>query len=182
MTKRSDFELSRRSFLEGAVALSAGVFLPARGAQSGEGDYDLGEAAEKAIAKSPLIYITPLAKDGSESACHAEVWFVRDGQDLVICTSADAWRSRAVKRGLDRARIWVGDFGPWKDAEGRYESGPSFVARSSLVSPGDAAVERVLAAMGEKYASSGWAKWGPRLRSGMKDGSRVMIRYRPFAA
>ena len=182
MTKRSDFELSRRSFLEGAVAISAAVFLPARGAWSGEGEYQLGEAAEKAIAKSPLIYITPLGKDGSESACHAEVWFASDGQDLLVCTPQDAWRSQAVKRGLDRARIWVGDFGPWMESDGKYKVGPTLVARSSLLPAGDAAVERALAVMGEKYASSGWSKWGPRFRSGLEDGSRVMIRYRPFAA
>jgi len=129
-----------------------------------------------AADESDLIYVTPLKSGGAESSCHAEVWFVRDGTDLVVVTAADAWRAEAVRRGLDRARIWIGDVGVW-DAQARYKSLPKIEASASLEEEA-AARERVLDLYGDKYSLE-WVLWGPRFKNGLADGSRVMIRYRP---
>ena len=39
--------------------------------------------------------------------------------------------------------------------------------------------ERVLKAYKEKY-NTGWLFWSRRFRNGLKEGSRVMLRYRPI--
>ncbi|MEE3332379.1 MAG: hypothetical protein VX246_16040 [Myxococcota bacterium] len=165
--------LCRRQLLESALALSAALLLPARRSAAADG------AVQSAVAESPLIYLSPICSDGKESACQAEVWFGSDADELFIVTAEDGWKSQAVKRGLDKARIWVGDFGPWKSSKDRYKSAPTFLANSALVAKDDSAtIERVLAIMGKKYPKQ-WGKWEPRFRKGLSDGSRVMLRYRP---
>ncbi len=160
--------------------MGGALLLPPRAAWSA-GKFRASETARTAIAESPLVYIAPLRGDGSESSCHAEVWFVPDGEDLLVVTTLERWRARAVKRGLDRARLWVGDFGPWKKSQGKFKTAPTFLARAEFVSNADAAIERALAGFGSKYPD-GWENFGPRFRSGLADGSRVLIRYRPVAA
>ena len=165
--------LCRRQFLEGTVALSGALLLPVRRSAA--------DGAALSAAASPLIYLSPIRSDGEQSACQAEVWFGSDDQDLFIVTAEDGWKSQAVKRGLDRARIWVGDFGPWKSSNDRYKSAPNFLAKVAFVAKDDSAtIERVLAMMGKKYPKQ-WGKWEPRFRKGLSDGSRVMLRYRPVA-
>ena len=84
-------------------------------------------------------------------------------------------------RGLDRARIWVGDFGRWKGLLGKNEDfrrGPSFDARAEFVE--DVRVlDRLLAQYDEKYPAE-IGEWRDRMRNGFADGSRVLIRYRPL--
>jgi hypothetical protein len=168
---------SRRSFLAALVASAAAFLLPRRRARADEEAFALPEATRAALAESPLIYLSPLRSDGAESVCHGEVWFVRDGAELLVVTATDRWKARAVSGGLDRARIWVGDFGRWKKADGRFKTGPSFVAKARF--DADASViESALAAFGAKYPDE-WGKWEPRFRKGLADGSRVLIRYRP---
>jgi len=167
---------SRRSFLASSAAAAAALLLP-RGRARADEAFVLPEATRVALAGSPLIYLSPLRSDGAESVCHSEVWFVQDGVELLVVTASDRWKARAVSSGLDRARIWVGDFGRWKKAEGRFKTGPSFVAKARF--DADASViESALAAFGAKYPDE-WGKWEPRFRKGLADGSRVLIRYRP---
>jgi len=86
-----------------------------------------------------------------------------------VNTSRDRWKARSIRRGGDRARIWVGDFGRWKGALGKNEDfrqGPSFDAR-----------DRLLAQYEKKYPAE-IGKWRDRMRDGFSDGSRVLIRYR----
>jgi hypothetical protein len=156
MNALPDPRLSRRSFLGVAAATGA------------------------ALEKSPLIYLSPLRSDGAESKCHGEVWYVRDGAELLVVTAADRWKALAVRRGLDRARIWVGDFGQWKKSDGRFKTGPSFLAKARFDAE-ESAIETALAAFGAKYPDE-WDKWEPRFRKGLADGSRVLIRYRPSGA
>ncbi len=164
--------IDRRSFLGAALGLLCSpVVALARAAQ-----------LESALASSRFVYVSPLRSDGEESLCHAEVWYGWVDGAVVLITGRDGWKARAVARGLDRARIWVGDYGRWKRLVGHDESfrkGPSFVARAERVR--DAALlERLLAIYDEKYPEE-IGRWRDRMRNGYADGSRVLIRYRPDA-
>jgi hypothetical protein len=130
-----------------------------------------------AMQESKLIYLTPIRSDGSESKCQAEVWFVADGSDIYVVTSSTSWRARAIGNGLTAARIWVGDLGQWKSTEGKYRSLPKLETKGSVVVD-ETRRTRVLELFGSKY-SLYWLLWGPRFKSGLKDGSRQMFRYRP---
>ena len=192
--------VTRRDFLEGAVVFSGALFLPAALARSADteegatslkssedvkqvpGVFPLSKAALAAISTSELIYISHLRKDGSESKCHAEVWFSHEGEDLYVVTWDTRWRARAIKKGLDRARIWVGDYGAWKRSHGAFKKGPNFLAVGEFVSDDAEAVVRTLNAMGSKYATSGWSSYGPRFTKGLKSGHHVLLRYRAVGA
>jgi hypothetical protein len=176
MHRFSEPRVSRRTFLRASTAAAAGLLLPAGGLAADQG-FALPEATRAALEKSPLVYLSPLRSDGAESTCQGEVWFVLDGADLLVVTASDRWKALAVSRGLDRARLWVGDFGRWKRSRGRYKTAPSFLAKARFEA--DALVaERALGAFGVKYPEE-WGKWEPRFRKGLADGSRVLIRYRP---
>jgi hypothetical protein len=168
--------LDRREFLWGAGLAFGALALPTR--RSLGSDYQLPPAARQALGVSPYVYISPLLANGSESTCHGEVWYFVDGGDVVIATGADRWKSRALKRGRDRARIWVGDFGRARSADGPFRQGPSFLARARFDEE-RATFDRLLESFAVKYAD-GWDKWDPRFRKGYADGSRVVIRYVPI--
>jgi hypothetical protein len=179
MIPSSDPRLSRRSFLTALAAGAAATLLPQRALRAEE-PLSLPEATRTALAESPLIYVSPLRSDGAESTCHGEIWFVQDGADLLVATGHDGWRARAVRRGLDRARVWVGDFGQWKRSGERFKTGPTFLAKARFDADAEV-VERTLQAFGKKYPAE-WGKWEPRFRKGLADGSRVLIRYQPSDA
>jgi len=171
-------QLSRRRFLESSAA---GLLLAALGpaALLRADTSALGPAHRKAMAESPLVYVTPLRSDGGESRCHAEVWFVADGDDILVVTNPERWRAAAIQKGLDRARVWIGDYGIWKKSEGRFKQAPTLLVHGRIDK--DRAVHaRALEKFGAKY-SDGWSKWGPRFRKGLADGSRVLIRYSPVS-
>lgn len=135
------------------------------------------DGIEEAIATSELIYVTPIKSNGEESRCQSEIWFVPLDGDLYVCTGSDSWRARAAMKGVDRARIWVGDLGNWRRTNGKYKSLPQLEARASVVDD-SAHQEKVLERFGAKYTRE-WGTYGPRFRNGLADGSRTMIRYRP---
>ena len=174
-----DPRLTRRSFF-GVVAATGAALLLAPERLHADEAFALPDATRAALEKSPLIYLSPLRSDGAESKCHGEVWYVPDGADLLIVTATDRWKALAVRRGLDRARIWVGDFGRWKKSDGRFKTGPTFVVKARFDAE-ESVVEAALAAFGAKYPDE-WDKWEPRFRKGLADGSRVLIRYRPSGA
>ena len=75
--------------------------------------------------------------------------------------------------------MWVGEFGEWKDSKEAYRKAPELTSTGTLVT--DAAVQsQVLDSFGKKYYVQ-WVGWGPKFRNGLKDGSRVMLRYTPTA-
>lgn len=159
--------ISRRSLL-GTAALTA---LAPRALGSDK------PALHSALVESDLVYLTPLKANGSPSTCHGEVWFAYDGADVIVVTASDTWRARAVKKGIDRARLWVGEFGVWTESEGRFRTAPQTDAIASI----DANPESHTTALdlfGDKYTME-WIVWGSRFKAGLADGSRVMIRYRP---
>lgn len=170
-----DRRIDRRDFLIGTGAVLGSLWLPRATRAEHHEVASQAQATAAALEKSPLVYISPLQKDGSESRCHGEVWYFVDGGDVVIATASDGWKSRAVKKGRDRARIWVGDFGRARSADGPFRKGPTFLARAEFDSD-RAAFDRLLAAFAKKYPDE-WDKWEPRFRKGYDDGSRVVIRY-----
>ena len=133
-------------------------------------------AALPALPESHLVYLTPLKSNGEESRCQGEVWFAHQGGSLFVVTAADAWRAKAVAQGLKRARLWVGDYGVWTRARGAYRNAPEFMATAALETNAEVQAS-VLRQMAGKYAEDDWETWGPRFRSGLNDGARVMIRY-----
>ena len=167
---RSGF--TRRRFIEAGALVGAGLVLPLPALA-----YERKKELDEAVQHSPLVYVTPFKSDGSESRCHGEVWFVADKGDLLVVTSPERWRAAAISRGLDKARLWIGDHGVWKKAGDRFRASPTCGATASIEA--DAAVHvRALEAFGKKYASS-WESWGPRFKKGLASGERVLIRYTP---
>jgi hypothetical protein len=169
--------LRRRELLKGGGLLLVSLALPTRPSR-GQEAAPVSEAASDALAKSKLIYVSPLHPDGEESRCHGEVWFLEDRGDVVIATAADRWKTLAVRKGWDRARIWVGDFGPVSQAGEAYRAAPGFDARASFDTDSET-FERLLVVYAEKYAEA-WGKWESSFKQSYQDGSRVLIRYTPI--
>ena len=167
---------TRRELL---VAGAAATLLP-RSARADAGA--LSAAARAALGTSPLVYVSPLKRDGAESRCHAEVWFAGDGDSALVVTSAKAWRAQAIGKGLPRARVWVGDHGVWDPSlkTRPFERAPSFLAEATL-EKAHATHDHALTLLGSKYTAE-WGSWGPRFKNGLADGSRVLIRYRAVSA
>ncbi|MCH2184964.1 hypothetical protein MK280_03745 [Myxococcota bacterium] len=172
--------LTRREWMVGTLSLLSAAVLPLRSSPTWASEYVLPEVAEEAMRTSPLIYVSPLRSNGQESRCHGEVWFFEDQGDAVIFTARDRWKATAVRDGLDRARVWVGDVGPVGRSGGRFRQEPSFKASASLDTSSET-FRRLMAAFAKRYPDE-WGKWGPRFQKGWDQGTRVMIRYRPIAA
>ena len=165
--------LSRRTFLVG----SAGALLvPWRSA----GAATLPAATVSALESSPHVYVSPLKSDGSESRCHGEVWYGWPDGKAVVTTSAERWKARALAGGLDGARIWVGDYGPWKRmglANDAFRKGPSFDARAAKIDD-PAVLERLMQTFHKKYPAE-IGKWEAKMRKGFETGERILIGYTP---
>ncbi len=168
--------LSRRSFVLGALAILAWPVRRARAA--------LPEKTVQALDKSPYVYISPLKSDGKESRCHGEVWYGWLDGDAVIITSEESWKATALAKGLDRAYLWVGDYGRVKSIANRvsgkeaFRAGPRFEARARRVTD-TALLERLMKTFTAKYPEE-FGDWEAKMRKGFADGSRHLIAYRPI--
>lgn len=172
--------LDRRAFLGACAGLAlwplAGPL--ARTARAADAVGASGDLPVQALEKSGFVYISPLRSDGSESTCHGEVWFAWLDGAVVINTAPGTWKARALERGLDRARIWVGDHGRWKGLLGTsdaFRQAPHFDARVRSVRD-EALLDRLLAAYERKYPDEIGA-WRHRMRSGYHEGKRLLLRY-----
>ncbi len=162
--------ISRRGFLGGSLAA---LLAPAALVRAAE--------LERALEESGFVYVSPLRSDGAESTCHGEVWYGWIDGSVVLITGSERWKARSVRKGLDRARIWVGDHGRWKKLIGtneEFRKAPRFDARAEIVKD-DALLDRLLAIYEKKYPEE-IADWRDRMRQGYADGSRVLVRYRPI--
>jgi len=173
--------MHRRRFLSASLAL---LLWPLAGrSKEPAAVRALPEPLAEALEKSPFVYVSPLRADGSESSCHGEVWYAWLGGAVVLNTASDTWKSRALARGLDRARVWVGDHGTWKRPLGgrneAFRAAPHFEARAER-STDAALLDLLLARFGEKYPGE-IASWRDDMRQGFHDGSRLLIRYQPVA-
>ena len=166
--------IHRREFLLGALAAALAPRALARAAAS-------EPTLDAALEASGFVYVSPLRADGQESSCHGEVWFGWLDGAVVLITARDRWKARAVLRGLDRARIWVGDHGTWKQLVGKSEDfrkAPSFDARAAIAKEASL-LERLIGIYERKYPAE-IGDWRDRFRQGLADGSRVLIRYTPL--
>ena len=177
--KTPEHLLSRREML-GASAVAVGTLALGWPAQADETKFVLPEPTLGALKQSPFVYVSPLKSTGGESRCHGEVWYFEDGGDAVLATATDTWKARALAKGLDRARVWVGDYGRIKQAPDRFRAGPSFLANASRDTD-KATFERLMQTFATKYADE-WGKWEPRFQKGYADQSRILIRYHPISA
>ena len=162
--------LTRRNALTHGAALFAAAWSAPQIAFAAE------SPSVAALDKSDLIYLSPIVSDGKDSACHGEVWFVHHDREIFVVTQSNAWRAEATRRGFNRARIWIGEFGAWKSAKKRYLSAPYLEIQGQLESNNEVHAE-VLSVFGQKYAAE-WGTWGPRFSNGLADGSRVLLRYK----
>ena len=158
--------LTRRRIVLGA---SLAPLLPLLG--------EVVDSTKEALTTSRLIYLTPIKSNGNESKCKGEIWFSYDGDSHVyVVTQYEAWRANAIRQGLTSARIWVGEFGVWTNAGDSYRSAPELMLEGAIEED-PVAQEKVLTTMGGKYTDE-WGVWGPRFREGLRDDSRVMLRYK----
>ncbi len=168
--------LTRRELLFGAGVVVGVTLLPLRRGRAADA-FELDEKTEAALGTSPYVYISPLHPDGKESRCHGEVWYFYDKGGVVIATGSERWKTRAVEKDWNSARVWVGDSGRVKKDGDRFRKGPTFRAQARR-EPDRAVYERLMAAFAKRYSDE-WGKWEPRFRKGYGDGSRVLIRYEP---
>lgn len=136
-------------------------------------------APKKLLDESSFVYISPLKRDGGESSCHGELWYAWLEDAVVVIVATDRWKATAIRSGLDRARIWVGDHGLWRTWYGGrnedFRKAPNFVAKGQAVKD-RALLDRLLERYETKYPAE-IADWRDKMRSGYADGSRTLIRY-----
>ncbi|RIL03043.1 MAG: hypothetical protein DCC71_15740 [Proteobacteria bacterium] len=185
MARASDGEISRRAFLGGAALV---LLAPGRALAQPEDTVESarpGLVAElkRVFETSPYAYISPLRKDGSESTCHGEVWFAFLDGSVVVNSRRGTWKVKALEKGLDRARLWIGDHGRWKPILGgsrneAFRQAPSFDATARFETD-RTVLDRLLASYETKYAGD-FDRWREDMRTGVFSGQRKLIRYTPI--
>ena len=170
------FKITRRQLVLRAASTAGAVALAPLAAHAT--GYSLPEAAKKALVESPLVYISPMKSDGEESRCHGEVWYYADGDDVIIGSEVSTWKVRALDKGLDRARVWIADYGPEWRALKRYRSAPGFLARVSI-DQSARVFEGLMLGHAQRYPGE-WDKWEERFRKQYADGTRKIVRYSPI--
>ncbi len=149
---------ARHRRLAATLILAATVALPATGRA-------LSSDLESQLKSSTYVYIASERKDHSFSK-PAEIWFMYHQGAVWVASPPTTWRVRRIKAGRTKAKIAVGK-----------PDGPTFTATGSLSK--DTAVEDVMfRTYAEKYGER-WKGYEKRFRDGLKDGSRVLIKYQP---
>ncbi len=140
----------------------------------------LPERTRALLEKSEFVYVSPLRSNGRESTCHGEVWYAWLDDTVVLITASTTWKGRALARGLDGARIWVGDHGRWKgwlSNNEEFRRAPNFEARAGM-DPDPALLERLMTVFARKYPEE-FSDWEEDMRTGFASGGRVIVRYAP---
>lgn len=119
----------------------------------------------KGLEESTYVYIASKRKDGSLSK-PAEIWFLWHEDALYVGTPPTSWRVKRIEAGRADAKIWVGK-----------PDGPAFEATGEIVK--DAAIETVMMETFAKKYGSHWESYEERFRTGLADGSRVVVKYTP---
>jgi hypothetical protein len=117
------------------------------------------------LASSTYVYISTQRKDGTFGK-PAEIWFMWYDGAVWVGTPPTTWRVKRIKHHRPNAKIAVGK-----------PDGPSFDAVGSIVKD-----EKVAAKLFETYAKKypdRWPGYEEKFRTGIKDGSRVLVKYLP---
>lgn len=120
---------------------------------------------EAALKANTYVYIATERKDHSLGK-PAEIWFLFHQGAVWVASPPTTWRVKRIKAGRTKVKIAVGN-----------PDGPSFRATGSLSK--DTSVHEVMfKTFAEKYKDR-WKGYEQRFRDGLKDGSRVLIKYDP---
>lgn len=125
----------------------------------------LSPALAKALDESRYVYVATERKDGSFGA-PAEIWFMHHDGAVFVASPTTTWRVKRIQKGRTKARIAIGA-----------KDGPSFMATGAIVKD-PALYDRLFTALAAKYPDR-WPGYEERFRAGLREGSRVLIRYRP---
>jgi len=173
--------IDRRAFLGGAALL---LLWPTRGLAQAQTSAATALSPETLglLDTSKFVYVSPLRKDGAESTCHGEVWYAWLDGSVVVNTRRGTWKAQSLEKGLDRARIWVGDHGRWKAGIGSarseaFRKAPSFDARASFETDRKL-LDRLIALYEKKYEAE-FDRWREDMQVGFFSGQRKLIRYTP---
>lgn len=179
--------LTRRRFITRVGRVAVGAFglawaLPGRPRPALAEQPAPAPAPLTLLEESPYVYISPLLSNGKESSCHAELWFGWIDDSVIVTVAKERWKATALTRGLEGARIWVGNHGRWKTMVGGrnedFRTAPNFIAKAERVDDPEM-IERLLVVYAKKYPNE-IDTWREKMRSGTADGSRVLLRYRPI--
>ena len=111
------------------------------------------------------MYIASTRKDGKLGK-PAEIWFLYHNGAVYVASPPTAWRVRRIKAGRTQAKI-----------AGGKPDGPSFTATGAVVNEPD--VQPIMFEAYAKKYPDGWKSFEDKVRNGLKDGSRVLIKYTP---
>ena len=120
------------------------------------------------LAKSKYVYISTARKNGSFGK-PAEIWFLFHNGSVYVASPPTTFRVRRIKAGRNQARIAAGK-----------PDGPSFVARGAVVNEPD--MYPILFDTYAKKYPDGWGQFEQKFKTGLKDGSRLLIKYTPTGA
>ena len=128
---------------------------------------ELAKNIRDLLATSTFVYISSTRKDGTLSK-PAEIWFLWHQGSVYVASAPTTWRVKRIRWGRPAAKIWVGKL-----------DGPAFTATGAVVDE-PAVHEIMFKTFAEKYGLR-WKAWEGSFRSGLADGSRVLVRYVPDA-
>ena len=143
------------------LALSAPTGALAAGRAGG-----LTPVQHELLSNSKYVYIESTRADGSFGK-PAEIWFLFHDDAVWVGTRPDSWRARRIRAGRPQARIAIGKV-----------DGDRFLASGEIVTDRDVE-ELLMRSFALKYPDR-WPDHADGFRKGFRDGSRVLIRYRPL--
>jgi hypothetical protein len=126
---------------------------------------ELPAAVRDQLASATYVYIATQRKDGSFGK-PAEIWFMWHDGAVWVGTPPTTWRVKRIKHKRPNAKIAVGK-----------ADGPSFEAVGSIVK--DAKVADLLRETYAKKYPDRWPGFAEKFKEGLKDGSRVLVKYVP---
>ncbi len=126
---------------------------------------ELPAAVRDQLASATYVYIATQRKDGTFGK-PAEIWFMWHDGAVWVGTPPTTWRVKRIKHKRPNAKIAVGK-----------ADGPSFEAVGSIVK--DAKVADLLRETYAKKYPDRWPGFAEKFKEGLKDGSRVLVRYVP---
>jgi len=126
---------------------------------------DLPASVREQLESAKYVYIATQRKDGSYGK-PAEIWFLYHDGAVWVGSPPTTWRVKRINHHRPNAKIAVGK-----------PDGPSFEAMGSIVKDPKVA-DAMFATYAKKYPDR-WPGYEQKFRDGMKDGSRVLVKYTP---